>query len=1093
MSPTTPIDHPGRAALAQALQDLESRARYGTGEPKRSRKKAIQEANRACLQAQLPTLNEKTVSDWFRLGRVTGDFEPLWRLVTVLLDWGEDEQVDKDRHPAKLRARREAVRDVWKKRLDQAKTVEPRPPQPSPPGPHLWGEPISAMDPTTSLEVHRAIAPRAGSTEISDLPLYVERPHDDLLRQRVDCAAQGSNQLVLLVGDSSTGKTRALWEAIRHLPNNWRVWRPSGASELMSALARTPRMPNTVLWLNEMQRYLKGTETQPLAEALDTLVNTPARGPVLIVGTLWPHDHRDLTSDAYSAVTSLLKDRHIRVPDTFDEASHQELARAAERDPRLAEALDQGNDAITQYLAGGPALLDRYAVSPEVRALVDAAVDVARLGYQEDVTEAFLQAAGWSLIPETYRRRQRTDWHTCWFREALADAAQDCRGVPGPLTADPPGPDAPHTAQRTYRLADYLRQHLSPQRALLCPPIAWWQAAANHLTSPAHLLALSDAARRRARYHMSAVLAQQALEHDSAAPAHRPLVELHYKASHRSQAEGTAHKALETGDTRAAVELARLLRKDGLIQDAVHWQRRAADLGAEDAWADLAATLLKAGEIDEAVSAADHLDDYRLDNFATVLTEAGHWDRHLPIARRLAADGKLAALLSHAYRLAENGKSDEAIALLTETDRLEAPGAYEYLVDLLEDSGDTKAAEEAGRQAVIEHGYGKALRRLSRRREERGDLHGSAKALRTLGSCPGWERWLLAASYEYLEAGAVQTATQAAEQAIAVGEHRRWVMLAYISTRNNDNEQAQRAVTKAAATQDGETLRMLGDFHYELHETEKADVAYRRAIKLGCPDAWDDLAALWHDAGDTERRDAVVTEAITGGNVKYLRDLPAHYARSDARDEARAQARRAAEHGDDDPGFWLAMRWRREGADDDALAVALDLARAGFPQAIEDMTRLADNADETERVILYAEAHLAVGALQTARYLLPAYAKMGNRKSFITMLQHVQSSRSILAMAGQQCESQGSHAEAFTLLERAKSLGSAEALVPLARLHRAAGHRELERRLLYEAVDAAVPDAAELLVAHYEASGDRATARIVQCWGVTHQRPATPW
>ncbi|MFF8479149.1 hypothetical protein [Streptomyces sp. NPDC015414] len=1093
MSPANSTSHPGRAALAQALQDLDRRARNRPSAPKRTRAQAIKEANRACLEAKLPTLNEKTVSDWFRLGSVTTDFEPLWQLITVLLDWAEDEQAVKDLPQAKQRARHAAVREVWKQRLEQAQAAEPQPVRPAPPSPPVRGEPIATMDPVTGLEVHRAIAPPARYPAAGDLPLYVERKHDDLLRQRVQSAAQGRSQLALLVGDSSTGKTRALWEAIQLLPDHWRVWRPSGASELMLALAANAPLPNTVLWLNEMQRYLKAAEPEAVAETLDALVNTPARGPVLVAGTLWPHDHRDLISDAYPAAARLLKDRHIRVPDTFDEASRQQLTTLAQRDPRLAEALTQGNDAITQYLAGGPALLDRYAASPEVQALVEAAVDATRLGYRDDVTAEFLQAAGWSLIPEAYRRRQSTHWHTCWFPQALADAAQDCRGVPGPLTTDPPAPGTSDTTPRTYRLADYLRQHLSPQRSPLCPPDGWWQAAAKYLTAPAQLLALSHAATQRARYRLSALLADQALEYDAATPAHRSLTDLYYRAGHRARAEDITHTALTAGDASAAIGLAKLLLEDGFVQDAIRWQREATRLDSEEAWAELAMTLLQAEEVDEAVAAADHLHDYRLDNFATALTAAGHWDRHLPIARRLAADGALPALLSHAHRLNESGERDEAIAVLTATDRLEAPGAYEDLVDLLEDSGDPEAAEEAGRQAVIEHNYSKALNRLSLRREERGDLRGSASALRALGSCPGWEWWLPAAAYEYLEAGAVPAAIQTAEQAIAAGESLGWVMLAYISTSRNDSEQAQRAVSRALASQDGETLRMLGNFHHERNEIDRADTAYRRAIELDCPDAWDDLAALWYDAGDIGRRDAIVADAITSGNVKHLRDLPAHYARSGAREEARAQAQRAARHGDEGPGFRLAMKWRREGADDDAVTVALDLARAGFPSAIEWMIRLAADADEPEKVILYAEAHAAGNPRQAASYLLPAYAKVGDRASFAETLQTVESAGAILADAGQRCQSQGSPAEALILLERARALGAVQALLPLARLHRTAGNRESERRLLHEAVDAGVADSVRLLVEHYQAIGERTTALTVQRWGVTHQAPATRW
>ncbi|MFQ6147778.1 hypothetical protein ACLMNJ_32695 [Streptomyces seoulensis] len=589
------------------------------------------------------------------------------------------------------------------------------------------------------------------------------------------------------------------------------------------------------------------------------------------------------------------------------------------------------------------------------------------------------------------------------------------------------------------------------------------------------------------------MLAHQALEHDADAPAHRTLVELHYRAGHRAQAEDIAYQALTVGDAGAVIALAKLLLKDGFVQDAIRWQREATHLDSAEAWAELAMTLLQAGQVDDAVAAADHLHDYRLDNFATALAAAGHWDRHLPIARRLAADGALPALLSHAHRLNENGERDEAIAVLTATDRLEAPGAYEDLVDLFEDKGDPEAAEEAGRQAVVEHNYSKALKRLSLRREERGDLCGSASALRALGSCPGWKWWLSAAAYEYMEAGAVTTAIQTAEQAVAAGEPSGWVVLAHISTGRNDAEQAQRAVSRALATQDGETLHMLGAFHQERNEIDKADTAYRRAIELDCPDAWDDLAALWHDAGDTDRRDAIVAAAITSGNVEHLRDLAAHYARSGAREEARAQAQRAAEHGDEAPGFGLAMRWRREGADDDAVAVALDLAHAGYPSAIEQMINLAANADETEKVILYAEAHAAGHPLQAASHLLPAYAKAGDHASFAATLQKAEPAASILAAAGQQCESQDSPVEALILLERARALGAAQALLPLARIHGTAGNRELERRLLYEAVDAGVADSVRLLVEHYEAIGERTTALTVQRWGVTDQAPAARW
>jgi hypothetical protein len=59
---------------------------------------------------------------------------------------------------------------------------------------------------------------------------------------------------VLLVGGSSVGKTRALFEAVRAVLPEWWLVHPADTDEIREfALAPTPR---TVLWLDELQRYL---------------------------------------------------------------------------------------------------------------------------------------------------------------------------------------------------------------------------------------------------------------------------------------------------------------------------------------------------------------------------------------------------------------------------------------------------------------------------------------------------------------------------------------------------------------------------------------------------------------------------------------------------------------------------------------------------------------------------------------------------------------------------------------------------------------------------------------------------------------------
>ena len=76
----------------------------------------------------------------------------------------------------------------------------------------------------------------------------------------VEAAAEGRSTIAVLVGGSSTGKTRACWEALQLLrdrPGQWRLWHPIDLSRPDAALRDLPGIgPRTVVWLNEAQFYL---------------------------------------------------------------------------------------------------------------------------------------------------------------------------------------------------------------------------------------------------------------------------------------------------------------------------------------------------------------------------------------------------------------------------------------------------------------------------------------------------------------------------------------------------------------------------------------------------------------------------------------------------------------------------------------------------------------------------------------------------------------------------------------------------------------------------------------------------------------------
>lgn len=185
------------------------------------------------------------------------------------------------------------------------------------------------------------------------------------LKAVVDAAEAGRSGIAVLVGGSSTGKTRALWEAVGELPDGWRLWHPLSPTAPDAALAGLADVaPKTVVWLNEAQYYLA---PEPLGEqvsaGLRELLNDPSRAPVLVLGTLWPQHWDTLTArttpDRHAGARVLLSDQKIDVPDAFTRADLDVLDVT---DPRLAQAAQHAKGwQITQYLAGVPYLVPRQA------------------------------------------------------------------------------------------------------------------------------------------------------------------------------------------------------------------------------------------------------------------------------------------------------------------------------------------------------------------------------------------------------------------------------------------------------------------------------------------------------------------------------------------------------------------------------------------------------------------------------------------------------------------------------------------------------------------------------------------------------------
>jgi len=564
----------------------------------------------------------------------------------------------------------------------------------SAPGGPATGRLLAGVIDPFDLEVHRAVQADGARPGLPALPAYLPRGHDRELAALVRAAADGASGIAVLVGGSSTGKTRACWEALGLLQDRdpaWRLWHPIDPSRPEAALRELPAVgPRTVVWLNEAQLYLDvaaGGLGERVAAGLRQLLRDPSRAPVLVLGTLWPEFWDRLTGrpsageDPRAQARELLAGRDIPVPAAFTPAQVRRLAAAG--DPRLALAAKAGDGQVTQFLAGVPELMARYRnAPPAAAALITAAIDARRLGMGVAVPLAFLEAAAPGYLTDT-------DWDGLgedWLERALAYTAAPARGIGGPLARIRPraaGGVTPAPGP-TYRLADYLEQHGRRARRSHFPPAGFWRAAAR-FAAPGDLPALATAAEDRGLYRDAARLRKHAAAHGDTSAAAALVQWWHWRHPHSSDPNparwAVAHAALD--NPRDVVRLLGALRGAGADEQAAALAGRAAAraaLGDPLAVARLLERLRSMGADEEAATLADRA------------------------AARAALDnpGGVAQLL-HALR--EAGASEQAAVLLARDPAaraaLDNPEELCWLLGALRAAGaDEQAATLADRAAA---------------------------------------------------------------------------------------------------------------------------------------------------------------------------------------------------------------------------------------------------------------------------------------------------------------------------------------------------------------------------------------------------------
>ncbi|MCO1575154.1 hypothetical protein M8C13_05195 [Crossiella sp. SN42] len=349
------------------------------------------------------------------------------------------------------------------------------------------------------------------SDEWALLPSYVVRDHDVDLRERLR-AVSISGGFLILVGGSSTGKSRSLSEAVREVLPDWNILFAHDADTIREVAEAIP--PRTVVWLDDTpsEKFLADVNGLRAVDVL-SLIGRGENAPVVVVDTLWSSRYLEiielpsLTIPGADTRNSQLVDRNrnarevlslaqavLEIPDQF---SHLERSRAQAEagDSRISRALNDRYFGFTQSLAGAPQQVHRWRYAqPYSKAIINAAIDARRVNVRGPLGIEFLKNAAYGYLSDSQCAAVSIDW----FETALADLRISPGDNSSPLVA------VSVSASETgggYDVADYLLEYAQRKRFYEPIPELVWESLAKFIQNPSDVRRLAGDADSRRLYH----------------------------------------------------------------------------------------------------------------------------------------------------------------------------------------------------------------------------------------------------------------------------------------------------------------------------------------------------------------------------------------------------------------------------------------------------------------------------------------------------------------------------------------------------------------------------------------------------------------
>jgi TPR repeat protein/transcriptional regulator with XRE-family HTH domain len=697
---------------------------------------------------------------------------------------------------------------------------------------------VDACDPRR-LGVHASITlPTRGKTaapgrQLPELPRYVPRDVDEEVREAVtDAAGQGG--LVLVVGSSSTGKTRTAYEAVNAELPGWRLFHPADVEELAAAVtSRQLSRGGVVVWMDEAQHYLADPNRLTIS-AVRVLLDPDE--PVVVMATMWPQWYeqftaappsepgaRDLHWHARQILTTMA--RVIRLA----EFSQGERARAASltgEDPRLEIALQDPNFGPTQVLAGAPQLVDRWehATDPYAKAVMTAAIDLRRLGHLAPLPADLLCAA----VPGYLTARQRATAASDWLAAAIAYATKELHGataalvpVAGPRMGEVGG----------YVVADYLLQHGQTIRQVVPPPGSMWDSAAAHAIDSDDRVRLAREAVSRRLYRHAVRLITPAAEAGNT-EAMRTLTIWLSLVGHRDEMHKWLSRTVDAGDPSALVWLASALDEAGQRQEAEEMLRELAADGQPTGMWELARLLDRAGRGQEAEDLlrgmAEDGDADAMWELVERLEQRGRGPKAEGWLRRMADDGDVLAMLELAQLLEWTAGAEEAIGWLRRAAERGNGEAMLELARLLERTCHAEEAEGWLRHAA-EGGDFEVMIRLRQQRGRDQRLEGWLRHAAETGN--GQAMLELAGLLELT--GRAQEAEGWLRGAVEVGTVRATRELARLLGQDGRGQEAEDWLRDAAEHGNGEAIQELARLLEQDGRGQEAEYWLRLGYEIG--------------------------------------------------------------------------------------------------------------------------------------------------------------------------------------------------------------------------------------------------------------------